>query len=152
MSILDRFRKKQEKERIQALGAKAKLPAKNENRLPAQQPAPSAGKKVASGGKKKPELPTTAHAVLVRPLVTEKATLVGKHHHYVFAVQPKATKPQIRQAIWEVYGVQPRAIRVLRKPGKRVRFGRTTGRTAAWKKAVVILQAGQSIHEAETVA
>ncbi len=88
---------------------------------------------------------------IIRPLVTEKGTHQSQVPHeesrtrearggaYTFEVHPKANKAQIRQAIEKIYNVKVRTVRTANRHGKRRRYRYTTGETASWKKAVVVL-------------
>ena len=78
------------------------------------------------------------HSILIRPLITEKATNLGQKNQYVFKIQ-------VAQAIEARYGVKPTKVNVLNISGKIVRHGRNTGKTKDWKKAIVILPAGKNI-------
>ncbi len=86
-----------------------------------------------------------AFRVLIKPLVTEKASVIGAQNKYVFEVNPSANKIEIAKAIKEVYGIKPISINIIKAKGKDVRYGRTQGRTKNWKKAIVALPAGESI-------
>lgn len=86
-----------------------------------------------------------AHRVLLRPVVTEKSTRLGSQSQYIFEVAAQASKADIRQAVFHVYGVKPISVNVMIHQGKSVRFGRTYGQTIARKKAVVTLSAGKTI-------
>lgn len=86
-----------------------------------------------------------APRILLRPLITEKATQLSSYRQYAFVVHPKANKIEIRKAIRALYGVEPQAVNVMRVPGKDVRFGRVRGRTNSWKKAIVTLKPGEKI-------
>lgn len=101
------------------------------------------GKKVRKYG--------NAYRVLIRPLVTEKATNLGAENKYVFEVARNANKIEIAKAITEVYGVKPTGINIIKLRGKNVRYGRVTGRRKDWKKAIVTLPSGQSIKVYEGV-
>ena len=115
-----------------------------------------AGKKATEGkktveGKKKVKKYGNAYRVLVKPLVTEKATNLGGQNKYVFAVSSKANKIEIAKAINEVYGVKPVAVNIIKMQGKKTRYGKVTGRTKDWKKAVITLQEGETIKVYEGV-
>ena len=86
------------------------------------------------------------HAV-IRPLVTEKSSaMYGARKEYAFVCAPDATKPQIRDAIEQMFGVTVMKVRTLQQPAKRrTRGGRSVGRVARWKKAYVTLGEGQAI-------
>ncbi len=92
-----------------------------------------------------------AYRVLVKPLVTEKATNLGGQNKYVFAVSSRANKIEIAKAINEVYGVKPVAVNIIKMQGKKTRYGKVTGRTKDWKKAVITLPAGETIKVYEGV-
>ncbi len=86
-----------------------------------------------------------AYKVIIKPLVTEKAAILQSQNKYGFVVAVWATKQQIRAAVNELYGVDARSVRVINVQGRRVRFGRNSGRRSDYKKALVTLKAGQSI-------
>lgn len=80
-----------------------------------------------------------------RPIVTEKATLLLENNQYVFEVQPKATKPEIKAAIEALFNVKVTGISTSNPPRKRRRMGKFEGYRATYKRAVVTLAAGDSI-------
>ncbi|MEK7537672.1 MAG: 50S ribosomal protein L23, partial [Patescibacteria group bacterium] len=86
-----------------------------------------------------------AHRVLQRPLVTEKSTRGGSGSQYTFEVALAATKADVRQSVRHLYGIAPVAVNIMVLRGKVVRFGRTYGRTADRKKAIVTLPPGKTI-------
>lgn len=84
-------------------------------------------------------------AILVRPLTTEKSSLLMAQNQYVFEVRDGANKIMVKKAVKDMYGVEPTRVRMVTMPRKiRVR-GRIYGIRAGWKKAVVSLPAGSSI-------
>ena len=85
------------------------------------------------------------HQVLVRPIITEKNTMLADQGKYTFEVAPTVNKIEIKQAVEEVFKVRVAAVNVMRVPGKQRRMGRTYGMTRSWKKAVVTLEAGERI-------
>jgi large subunit ribosomal protein L23 len=92
------------------------------------------------------------HDVIRRPLVTEKSTIAREEQNVVtFAVDPKATKHEIQRAVEELFRVKVLRVRTLRVHAKRRRVGKTSGRKAEWKKAIVKLAEGQSIEFFEGV-
>ena len=85
-----------------------------------------------------------------KPLVTEKGTYLKETcNRYVFRVDPRANKRQIKQAIEEIFEVRVKDVRTAVYRGKpRVvmnRAGRFAGMTTNWKKAYVTLADGDSI-------
>jgi large subunit ribosomal protein L23 len=86
------------------------------------------------------------YSVVRRPVLTEKSTDALEHRNaYVFEVAPAANKIQIRQAIEEEFDVKVRNVNTLWKRGKARRVGRTVGRTASVKEAIVTLRPGDKI-------
>ncbi|MEK7104087.1 MAG: 50S ribosomal protein L23 [Patescibacteria group bacterium] len=86
-----------------------------------------------------------APTVLSRPQITEKATLLQEKDQYIFQVFKTATKPEVKKAVQEVYGVNVEKVRIINVDRKKKRLGRTTGWKKGYKKAIVTLQKGQEI-------
>jgi large subunit ribosomal protein L23 len=70
---------------------------------------------------------------------------------YTFEVDRRANKPMVRRAVEQIFKVDVTAVNVINVPGKTRRVGRSVGRTASWKKAVVTLRPGQRIEIFEGV-
>jgi len=88
----------------------------------------------------------TKHETVVRPLITEKTSAAYQDRgEYAFQVHPDASKPQIRQAIEELFGVKVTNVWTANHRGKEKRMGRSTGRRPNWKKAIVKLREGDTI-------
>jgi large subunit ribosomal protein L23 len=86
------------------------------------------------------------HAVIVRPVVTEKSSAAYQtRKEYAFEVHPEANKHQIREALQKLFGVTATAVRTMQMRRHTVTRGRTRGTTARWKKAIVTLKDGDSI-------
>ena len=83
--------------------------------------------------------------VIIRPIVSEKSYVLATADKYTFRVHKDAHKTQIKQAIEELFGVGVLEVRTSSVPSKPKRRGYTAGRTREWKKAVVQVQAGQTI-------
>lgn len=83
--------------------------------------------------------------LVLRPIVTEKATLLLEQNQYVFEVLPKATKPEIKAAIESLFEVKVLGVNTLRLPRKKRRVGRFIGYKAQYKRAIVTLAEGDSI-------
>lgn len=86
-----------------------------------------------------------AHRVLVRPLISEKASRQQSLNQYFFAVAIDANRIEVAKAVKAVYGVTPTKVTIIRNEGKVRRMGRTTGRRKDWKKAMVSLPKGKTI-------
>jgi large subunit ribosomal protein L23 len=88
----------------------------------------------------------TLYRTIVRPLITEKSSAAYQDRaEYTFEVHPDATKPQIRQAIEELFGVKVTGVWTSNQRGKTRRVGQTAGRRPNWKKAIVTLRDGDTI-------
>ena len=88
----------------------------------------------------------TVHETIVRPLITEKSSAAYQdRQEYTFEVHPKASKPQIRSAIEQLFGVKVQGVWTSHQRGKVKRMGKTAGRRPNWKKAIVKLAPGDTI-------
>jgi large subunit ribosomal protein L23 len=88
--------------------------------------------------------------IIIRPVITEKATELAKQNKYVFRVHKKANKDMIEKAISSIFGVTPVKVNVMIVRGKRKRVRYNYGYTASWKKAIVTLKEGDKIEVFET--
>ena len=89
--------------------------------------------------------------VLVRPLVTEKNTILQAQNKYAFEVAQEASKPQIAQSVEKAFKVKVDRVNIVKVPGRTKRVGRRIVRTSPWKKALVTLRAGDKIEFFEGV-
>jgi large subunit ribosomal protein L23 len=86
-------------------------------------------------------------AVLVAPIVSEKATMVAeKNNSVTFRVLQNATKPEIKAAVELMFKVAVKGVSVVNTKGKTKRFGKSMGRRDNVRKAYVTLQPGQEIN------
>lgn len=84
--------------------------------------------------------------VLLAPHVSEKSALLADQlNQVVFKVARDATKPEIKQAVEQMFEVKVKSVAVLNVKGKNKRFGRLSGRRRDWKKAFVTLHEGHDI-------
>lgn len=79
--------------------------------------------------------------VLRRPVITERATELMESNKYVFEVDRRANKTEIRQAVEKIFGVSVLKVNTIRVPRKPKRVGRSFGYTSERKKAIVTLTA-----------
>jgi large subunit ribosomal protein L23 len=86
-----------------------------------------------------------AYHIVRRALLTEKSTALRGRNKYVFEVDRRADKPEIKRAIEQVFKVTVEDVRTMNVRGKVKRLGRFSGKRPDWKKAVVTLAAGESI-------
>ncbi|MFM8320142.1 MAG: 50S ribosomal protein L23 [Chloroflexota bacterium] len=98
---------------------------------------------------------TTLYDVLRRPLVTEKTNYQNSElHQYVFEVAPDATKTLVKDAVERLFDVKVLRVNVINvaaKTKKNLRSRRTVRRRGAYKKAIVMLAAGDTISVFEGV-
>lgn len=85
--------------------------------------------------------------VLIRPLITEKATNMMQDNKYSFIVALNANKIEIRQAVEEIFKVKVMKVNTIRVLGKVKRMGRSQGKRPDFKKAIVKLAPGHRIEE-----
>ncbi|MBI2109097.1 MAG: 50S ribosomal protein L23 [Parcubacteria group bacterium] len=83
--------------------------------------------------------------IIIRPRITEKASAQSGGNSYTFEVSKSANKIQIKNAIQEVYGVEPIKVNVINAKPKAKMVRNIWGKTASYKKAIVFLKDGDSI-------
>ena len=81
----------------------------------------------------------TPYDVIIKPVISENSMDQAAMKKYTFKVAPEANKTQIKNAVEEIFGVDVKKVNVMNFNGKLKRMGRTQGRTAAYKKAIVTL-------------
>ena len=81
------------------------------------------------------------HSVLLKPVISEKSYGLMDDGAYVFVVDPRASKVEIRQAVESSFGVRVASVNTLNRKGKRKRNRRaaTFGRRPDTKRAIVRL-------------
>ncbi len=140
MSILDKFKSKKEKElRGEIVENTSKEEEKNKE--------PKEKKIKKSLG----SIPADLTGTILRPLVTEKAAVIAHAGQYSFEVAIDANRIAVSKTIKAMYGVMPESVNIQRVRGKVVRFGRSVGQRASWKKAIVTLPKGKTIDVYEGV-
>ena len=66
-------------------------------------------------------------------------------NQFVFEVDPKANKIQIKESVEKAFKVEVVKVRTMNVEGKKKRLGRHQGRKSSWKKALITLKDGQTI-------
>jgi large subunit ribosomal protein L23 len=88
----------------------------------------------------------TSHDIILAPVVSEKSyDLIEFRNTYTFEVDPKATKPQIKEAVERVFDVKVLRVNTMNRRGKVKRTGWKLGKRKDVKRAVVTLAEGDSI-------
>ncbi|MBO4459400.1 MAG: 50S ribosomal protein L23 [Clostridiales bacterium] len=81
----------------------------------------------------------TAYDVILTPVITEKSMDVTEAGKYTFKVATDANKTEIKDAVEEIFGVKVKSVNIANYDGKVKRQRYKTGRTPAFKKAVVTI-------------
>ena len=84
---------------------------------------------------------TNPHDIIIKPIVTEQSMAAMAENKYTFVVSRSANKTEIKKAVEAIFGVNVEKVNTLNYDGKVKRMGRSVGRTASFKKAVVKLTA-----------
>lgn len=77
--------------------------------------------------------------IIKRPVITERTSEMMNELKYTFEVDIRTNKTEIKQAIEQIFKVKVAEVRTLRMPAKPKRYGRHSGYTSEWKKAIVKL-------------
>ena len=85
------------------------------------------------------------YAVIRRPVITEKATVLSSNNQVVFVVDGNSTKPQIKAAVENVFDVKVKSVNTIVTKGKQKRFRGKLGKRSDVKKAIITLEAGEQI-------
>ncbi|MCI7241756.1 MAG: 50S ribosomal protein L23 [Bacilli bacterium] len=83
--------------------------------------------------------------IIIAPVITEKSALLEQEGKYVFKVDTKANKVQIKQAIEKIFNVKVLSVNTSNSHPKKKRVGKYTGMTNKYKKAIVKLAKGSTI-------
>jgi large subunit ribosomal protein L23 len=77
--------------------------------------------------------------IIKRPVITERTSEMMNELKYTFEVDIRSNKTEIKMAIEQIFKVKVAAVHTLRMPAKPKRYGRHSGYTSEWKKAIVKL-------------
>ena len=83
--------------------------------------------------------------VIRKPIITEKATMASENGAVVFEVAIDANKPEIKEAIENLFGVKVKAVNTMITKGKTKKFRGKPGKRKDVKKAYVTLEEGNTI-------
>ena len=83
--------------------------------------------------------------VIVAPIISEKSYADAERGKYTFVVAPRATKPEIRRAVEQIWGVRVRDVNTMRRRGKQVRRRFVKGSRPDSRRAIVTLAPGEKI-------
>lgn len=88
-------------------------------------------------------------SILIEPVLSEKTNVMRDEGKYVFRVDPRATKLQVKEAVRRLFEVHPISCTIMNVKGKPKRLRYRSGYTASWKKAIVRLAKGEKIKSFE---
>ncbi|MBW0144481.1 50S ribosomal protein L23 [Sphingomicrobium clamense] len=83
--------------------------------------------------------------VVLAPHITEKSTMASEHNAVVFKVAGDASKPEIKEAVEALFGVEVTKVNTIVTKGKTKRWKGQPYRRSDEKKAIVTLKEGQTI-------
>ncbi len=84
-------------------------------------------------------------SILIEPVLSEKTNVLREQGQYVFRVDPRANKTQVKEAVRRLFEVHPVSCTIINVKGKPKRLRYRSGYTSSWKKAIVRLAKGESI-------
>ncbi|BAU26103.1 large subunit ribosomal protein L23 [Aneurinibacillus soli] len=77
--------------------------------------------------------------IIKRPVITERTADMMSSNKYVFEVDLRANKTEIKDAVQRIFDVKVLNVNTLRVKGKPKRVGKYLGKRSDWKKAIVQL-------------
>ena len=86
-----------------------------------------------------------SYKIILKPIVTEKATKLSEYNKVVFEVASKSNKNEIKGAVEKLFSVKVRAVNIINVKGKVKRFKGVLGKRNDIKKAVITLEEGNTI-------
>ena len=86
-----------------------------------------------------------SYDIIFAPIITEKTAAMEMEGKYVFKVDVRANKTQIKQAVEKAFNVKVESVNTMNNHPKDRREGRYTGKTNRYKKAIVKLAKGSTI-------
>lgn len=101
-----------------------------------------AAKKAAAGST---QATARHYDVIVRPVITEKTTVLAEQNKIVFRIAPNATKKDVKAAVEAIFKVTVSKVNTVNIDGKTKRFRGREGQREDVRKAIVTLAEGQSI-------
>ena len=86
-----------------------------------------------------------AYQVILKPLVTEKSSVLSEYNKMVFSVPINATKLEVKSSIEKIFSVKVKSVNTILLKGKIKRFKGVLGKRSNTKKAIVTLAPGNTI-------
>jgi large subunit ribosomal protein L23 len=86
------------------------------------------------------------HDLIIRPLLTEKSTLLREtFNKFSFVVRQNANRKEVKKAVEETLNVKVDKVHIVNVGGKEKRLNRFVGKRPDWKKAIVTLKKGEKL-------
>ena len=86
-----------------------------------------------------------SYKIILKPIVTEKATRLSEFNKVVFSVSLSSNKVEIKKAIEKIFSVKVACVNIVNIKGKTKKFKGIEGKRNNQKKAIVTLQKGNTI-------
>ncbi len=86
-------------------------------------------------------------SILKRRVISEKAFMGQEDGKYVFVVDKRANKPEVKKAVESIFGVEVESVNIINTKGKTKIFRGYKGKRPSLKKAIVTLKEGESLKE-----
>ena len=83
--------------------------------------------------------------IIFQPVITEKSASIESEGKYVFKVDVRANKTQVKQAIEKIFNVKVEKVNIMNIHPKKKRVGKYEGKSNRYKKAIVKLAKGSTI-------
>ncbi len=77
--------------------------------------------------------------IIKRPVITEKTSDFMANNKYVFEIDKRSNKTEVKLAIENIFDVKVKKVNVIKMPAKPKSYGKYNGYRSAWKKAIVTL-------------
>lgn len=84
-------------------------------------------------------------SLVIKPLITEKATLLGASNKYVFLVKNEASASEVKKIVAAQYKVKIARVQCINTKPKKRRLGRNFGTKPGYRKAIVTLMKGEKM-------
>ncbi len=91
------------------------------------------------------EVKVLSNEVIIKPLVSEKATTLAGLNKYIFVVNKNFNKREIKNSVEKLHKVNVLGVNIIKIPKKKRRLGKSEGFKKGYSKAVVTIKAGQKI-------
>ena len=86
-----------------------------------------------------------SYKIILKPIVTEKATKLSEFNKVVFEVASTTNKIDVKSAVEKLFSVKVKAVNIINIKGKVKRFKGVLGKRKDLKKAVITLEEGNTI-------